>query len=421
MSDKKELKISNKSDKPDNIVLRDHLLIEKAIKYEKRLPSFMKDYFVYLKGSVAVSTRAAYLEDIIFFCDYIVSESGLTDKDDIKDLTIEDFKNIKSRDINLFLGDFCPRYYKEREDHTFVYENNNRALARKKSSLSTLFKFLYRNEQLPTNITDGFNPIKLPKPQPDAIKRLDIDEVMIMLEAVESGEGLTDKEKVYWEKTKLRDKAILALFVTYGLRLNELRELNISSFNFSRGEFKIYRKRGKEVLMPINKTCETVVIDYINCERPKSDDLDEEVKDALFLSLQKKRLTSRAIRQLVKKYTSICMNTSRNKGYSPHKLRATAATSLIQSGFSIYDVKALLDHDNVTTTQLYAAHKKNIKRDIVNNFEWLDEEPQDITLEDIQVDNDLGHIGNSLDDEAYDKSYDQDNSNQDNSDKDKSE
>ena len=55
---------------------------------------------------------------------------------------------------------------------------------------------------------------------------------MIMLEAVESGEGLTDKEKVYWEKTKLRDKAILALFVTYGLRLNELRELNISSFNF---------------------------------------------------------------------------------------------------------------------------------------------------------------------------------------------
>ena len=384
MSNKKELKISNKSDRPDNIVLRDHLLIEKAMEYEKRLPSFMKDYFVYLKSSVAVSTRAAYLEDIIFFCEYIVNESGLTDKDDIKNLTVEDFKNIKSRDVNLFLGDYCPRYYKEREDHTFVYENNNRALARKKSSISTLFKFLYRNEQLPTNITDGFNPIKLPKPQPDAIKRLDIDEVMVMLDAVESGEGLTEKEKVYWEKTKLRDKAILALFVTYGLRLNELRELNISSFNFSRGEFKIYRKRGKEVLMPINKTCENVVIDYINYERPKSEDLPEDVQDALFLSLQRKRLTPRAIRQLVKKYTSICMHTSRDKGYSPHKLRATAATSLIQSGFSIYDVKALLDHDNVTTTQLYAAHKKNIKRDIVNNFEWLDEN-EEVSLDDTKA------------------------------------
>ena len=383
----KELKINNKSDKPDNIVLRDHILIEKSIEFEKGLPDFMKDYFIYLKGSVASSTRAAYLEDITFFCDYLVNESGLTDAKTIKDLTIEDFKNIKSRDVNLFLGDYCPRYYKEKENATIVYENNNRALARKKSSISTLFKFLYRNEQLPTNITDGFNPIKLPKPQPDAIKRLDIDEVMVMLEAVESGEGLTEKEKVYWNKTKLRDKAILALFVTYGLRLNELRELNISSFNFSRGEFKIYRKRGKEVLMPINKTCESVVLDYINYERPNSDDLAEDVKDALFLSLQKKRLTSKAIRQLVKKYTSICMHTTRDKGYSPHKLRATAATSLIQSGFSIYDVKTLLDHDNVTTTQLYAAHKKNVKRDIVNNFEWLDEENEEVSLDDIKKEN----------------------------------
>lgn len=370
----KELKINNKSDKPNNIVIRDHILTEKCINFEKNLPDFMKDYFIYLKSSVAVSTRAAYLEDITFFCNYLVNESDLSCAENIKDITIEEFNNIKSRDVNLFLGDFCPRYYKEKENVTLVYENNNKTLARKKSSISTLFKFLYRNEQVQNNITLGFNPIKLPKAQPDAIKRLDIDEVMVMLEVVESGEGLTEKEKVYWKKTKFRDKAILALFVTYGLRLNELRELNISSFNFSRGEFKIYRKRGKEVLMPINHTCETVVLDYINNERPQNDDLDEDVKDALFLSLQKKRLTSKAIRQLVKKYTSICMHTTREKGYSPHKLRATAATSLIQSGFSIYDVKNLLDHDNVTTTQLYAAHKKNVKRDIVKNFEWIDEE-----------------------------------------------
>ncbi len=81
-----------------------------------------------------------------------------------------------------------------------IFENNNRALARKKSSISTLFKFLYRNSQIDNNITDGFNPIKLPKPQPDAIKRLEIDEVAKMLESVETGEGLTEKEKVYWRK-----------------------------------------------------------------------------------------------------------------------------------------------------------------------------------------------------------------------------
>ncbi len=372
MNNDNVLKINNKSNKPDNIVHRDNDIMERCIKIENQLPKFMKDYFIYLKGSVAVSTRYAYLEDINFFCNYLVESQELTKAEITKDITLNEFNNIKARDVNLFLGDYCSRYYKHTEKNTLIFENNNRALARKKSSLSTLFKFLYRNEQLDNNITDGFNPIKLPKPQPDAIKRLDIDEVAKMLDAVESGEGLTEKEKIYWKKTKLRDKAILALFVTYGLRLNELRELNISSFNFSRGEFKIFRKRGKEVLMPINHTCETVVKDYIFNERPESEVLPDEVKDALFLSLQRKRLTSKAIRELVKKYTSISMETTRNNGYSPHKLRATAATSLIQTGFSIYDVQNLLDHDNVTTTQLYAAHKKNVKRDIVNNFEWVD-------------------------------------------------
>lgn len=373
MSQHKVIKIHNKSDKPDNIVLRDNKVIEKCIQVEHNLPKFMKDYCIYLKGSVSVTTRLAYLEDIQFFCNYLSETKEVTIADEIKDITLDEFNKIKARDVNLFLGDYCTRYYKQTDKNTLIYENNNRALARKKSSLSTLFKFLYRNSQLENNITDGFNPIKLPKPQPDAIKRLEIDEVAKMLEAVETGYGLTDKEKVYWKKTKLRDKAILALFVTYGLRLNELRELNISSFNFSRGEFKIYRKRGKEVLMPINKTCELVIKDYILNERPKSEILNEDVEDALFLSLQNKRMDPKSIRQLVKKYTSISMETSRDNGYSPHKLRATAATSLIQNGFSIYDVQNLLDHDNVTTTQLYAAHKKNVKRDIVNNFEWIDE------------------------------------------------
>lgn len=377
MSERKVLKIHNKSDKPDNIVLRDNKVIEKCIHVENKLPKFMKDYFIYLKGSVSVTTRLAYLEDIYFFCFYLIEVQEVTNAKECFEITLEEFNKIKARDVNMFLGDYCTRYYKHTEKSTLIFENNNRALARKKSSLSTLFKFLFRNDQVENNITDGFNPIKLPKPQPDAIKRLEIDEVAKMLDAVDNGQGLTEKEKVYWRKTKLRDKAILALFVTYGLRLNELRELNISSFNFSRGEFKIYRKRGKEVLMPINNTCEIVVRDYILNERTKSEMLDEDIKDALFLSLQNKRMDPKSIRQLVKKYTSISMDTSRDKGYSPHKLRATAATSLIQNGFSIYDVQNLLDHDNVTTTQLYAAHKKNVKRDIVNNFEWIDDEYND--------------------------------------------
>ncbi|MBC2575725.1 tyrosine-type recombinase/integrase [Peptostreptococcus canis] len=373
-------RINNKSSKPDNIVIRDNNIIDECESIEKQLPQFMKDYFIYLRGAVAVTSRRAYLQDIKFFCDYLISTDLYTNAKQAFEITLDEFKEIKARDINLFLGDYCNRYYKiikndkTNNDDKVLYENNNKSLARKKSSLSTLFKYMYRNEQLNEDITAGFNPIKLPKPQPDAIKRLEIDEVAIMLDAVENGTGLTDKEKEYWLKTKLRDRAILVLFITYGLRLTELRELNISSFNFSRGVFVIFRKRGKEVQMPINDACEKVIKEYIEFERPKEDMLSEDNKDALFLSLQKKRMTTRSIRDLVKKYTSISMGTSRENGYSPHKLRATAATSLIETGFSIYDVQNLMDHENVTTTQLYAAHRKNLKRDIVKNFDWLDED-----------------------------------------------
>ena len=117
----------------------------------------------------------------------------------------------------------------------------------------------------------------------------------------------------------------------------------------------------------------SVIADYINNERKSSETLEKENKDALFLSLQGKRLTQRQIRELVKKYTSMALKTSASAGYSPHKLRATAATSLIGRGNSIYDVAALLDHEQVTTTQLYAKHKTNVKRNLVSGMEWEEE------------------------------------------------
>lgn len=370
---RKEIRIHNKSDKPDNIVKKENEIIENCLRIEKELPFFMRDFFIYLKNNVLPMTRFSYLSDIRFFCDYLIKETNISSANEIKDITIQDFNKIDAKDINRFIGDYCSRYSVEKGNVVYVYENNNRSLARKQSSLSVLFKYLYRDKLIEKNITDGFNPIKLPKTGSREIKRLDDYEVKRMIDAVSTGQGLTEKEREYWEKTKLRDKAIIILFVTYGLRLYELQQLNISSFNFVRGEFKIFRKRGKEAILPLNKSVEKVINDYINSERPSEDHLPQESKDALFLSLQNTRMTERAIRELVKKYTSIAMGTVRDMGYSPHKLRATAATSLIEQGNSIYDVQNLLDHENITTTQLYAAHKKNAKRELIKNFEWLDE------------------------------------------------
>lgn len=369
MGRKKEIKFHNKSDRPDNVVLKELEINAQSEEIEQRLPPFMRNFFVYLRSNVLAKTRLAYLTDIEFFCSYLISESFLAKEGATRDISIETFNKIKAMDVNMFI-DYCRSYQKTVNGELIHFENSNRTLARKKSSLSVLFKQLYRDELLDKNITDGFNPIRVQSPGEHEIKALQDDEVMIMLDAVTTGNGLTNKEAQYWEKTKKRDKAILVIFLTYGLRLSELQQLNVSSFNFSRGEFIIYRKRGKESTMPINRSVLSVLSDYIENERKINYKQKDENEDALFLSLQGNRMTERQIRTLVKKYTSIGMNTSRNSGYSPHKLRATAATSLIGRGNSIYDVAALLDHEQVTTTQLYAAHKLNVKRDLVSGMEW---------------------------------------------------
>lgn len=371
MDKRKIIKVHNKSDKPDNVVMKEHVINDECEMLEEELPRFLRGYFSYLKGNVLPMTRLAYLHDVTFFMNYLIDETDLTKADKAKEISIYELQKVKAVDVNIFL-DYCRSYRKEDGNTVYYYENNNKSLARKKSSISVLFKQLYRDELVEKNITDGFDPIRVPKPQEKEIKALQDDEVMIMLDAVSNGTGLTKKEQEYWEKTKLRDKAILIIFLTYGLRLSELQQMNVSSFNFQRGEFKIYRKRGKESSMPLNKSVTGVVREYIEKERA-SEGITQEHEDALFLSLQKKRMTERQIRELVKKYTSIGMNVTRGSGYSPHKLRATTATSLIGRGNSIFDVQALLDHEQVTTTQLYARHKVNVKRNLVNDMEWEEE------------------------------------------------
>ncbi len=367
--DSKEYRIHNKSDKPDNIVEKENRIYLECQKIEQSLPNFLRSYYAYLKNNVLPMTRLAYLQDVKFFFNYLINETDLTTADNIKHIKLDEMNKIVAQDINLFI-DYCRKYIVDNGETVTIYENSNKTLARKKSSISVLFKQLYRDGLIENNITDGFDPIRVPKPGEREIKALQDDEVMIMLDAVTNGTDLTPHERSYWEKTKLRDKAILILFVTYGLRLSELQQLNISSFNFTRGEFKIYRKRDKESIMPLNRSVQLVVEDYLKNERINVIQENEAAEDALFLSLQGKRMTARAIRELVKKYTSIALNTSRKAGYSPHKLRATAATSLIGRGNSIFDVQALLDHEQVTTTQLYASHKMNVKRDLVNDMEW---------------------------------------------------
>ena len=134
--DKKEVRIHNKSSKPDNIVRREHEIMERSRELEMELPSFMKGFFSYLRTGVLPNTRLAYLFDIRFFCEYLVKETALTKATRPADITAEEFGKIKARDVNAYINDYCRHYRVETETAVYIYENGNRSLSRKKSSLS---------------------------------------------------------------------------------------------------------------------------------------------------------------------------------------------------------------------------------------------------------------------------------------------
>jgi site-specific recombinase XerD len=360
------MKIHNQSKKPANIVRGENSVIEKVEDIEDLLPSFLRAYFFYLRSSVLPKTMLAYLKDIRAFFEYLIDcgyASGKTT--DTKDITERDIYSMTADEINIYI-EYMRRYKRNVGGKDVLYSNDNVSLARKKAALSNLFRFLFRDGKMGYDITGGINPIRVPKKTDAQIKVLEHDEIDRMLEVVTTGDGLTRKQLQYWAKTKHRDEAILLFFITYGLRLSELSQLNISSFNFLRGEFKIYRKGAKETILPLNETTRAAVKKYLELERPALDPADAD-NDALFLSMQNKRMAGRQIQNMVKSYTALAMGDG--VGYSPHKLRATTATQLIERGESIYDVKELLDHENVTTTQLYARHKRGVVKDLVGSFE----------------------------------------------------
>ena len=170
----KKIKIHNRSDKPDNIVMRQFEIEQECNGIQKDLPQFMRGYFAYLKGNVLPLTRLNYLKDVRFFCQYLIDETALTEAESTREIKLREFNEIQAVDVNMFI-DWARKYTVEKDDVITVYENSNKTLARKKSSVSVLFKQLYRDGLLDKNITDGFDPIRVQKATEREIKAMQDD------------------------------------------------------------------------------------------------------------------------------------------------------------------------------------------------------------------------------------------------------
>ena len=240
---------------------------------------------------------------------------------------------------------------------------------RKLASLRSFYKYMFKNGLIDADVAQL---IDMPKRHEKPIIRLEIDEVARMLDLVESGDSLSDRQKSYNEHTRLRDLAILTLFLGTGIRVSELVGLNISDVDFSINGFLVTRKGGNQAVLYFPDEVAEVLRRYL-IERKQQTPLPGH-EDALFLSLQNKRISVRAVQMMVKKYAIPAAPLK--KHLSPHKLRSTFGTNLYHETGDIYLVADVLGHSDVNTTRRHYAAMSDDRRRLAAKKVKLRDDPE---------------------------------------------
>ena len=318
------------------------------------LPSFCKDFFLGIKDTTSTRTRLAYAYDLRIFFEYLHDTNPALSKTPITSYSIDILEKIKPQDIVEYL-DYISYYEKENE----IFTNDERGKQRKLSSLRSMYKYFFKSEMIEKNPAAL---VDMPKLHQKEIIRLDPGEVATLLDNVETGENMTKKQLNYHEKTKVRDLALITLLLGTGIRVSECVGLDVNNVDFRNNRILIRRKGGYEDVVYFGDEVEAALKDYLD-ERlhiiPESGH-----ENALFLSLQNKRLSVRSVEMLVKKYAGTVTTI---KKITPHKLRSTFGTNLYQETGDIYLVADILGHKDVNTTKKhYAAQNEERKRQAAN-------------------------------------------------------
>ncbi len=313
------------------------------------LPHFCKDYFIGIEPTTSSRTRIAYAYDLRIFFEYMHENNPVCKKMEISDFPLDILDQICAQDIEEYLN-WLKYYIKDDIEHT----NNERGISRKLACLKSFYHFFFRTERISTNPAEL---VKMPKLHEKNIIRLDVDEVAILLDEVESGEKLTERQKAYHAQTKKRDLALLTLLLGTGIRVSECVGLDLTDVDFKNNGIKIHRKGGYESIVYFGEEVEEALSDYMR-EREQIIPMEGST-NALFLSMQKKRMSVRSVEKLVKKYSQLVTTL---KNITPHKLRSTYGTTLYQETGDIYLVADVLGHKDVNTTRKHYAAQADERR-----------------------------------------------------------
>ena len=313
------------------------------------LPYFVEDFLSYMETirGISKNTVAGYSYDLSIFFKFLKMRRGLVPKDsnieeiNIADIDLELIKSINLGDMYSFLS-FVSN----------VRNNKNQARARKVACLRSFFKYLFVKAKVITN-----NPaaeLETPKINSRQPVHLTLDESKGLLSSIEG-------------ENKVRDYAIITLFLNCGMRLSELVGIDIDKIKDD--TLTVIGKGNKERTVYLNNACQNAIAAYMRV-RPKDNIKD---RKALFLSERKQRISKRTVQHIVKMHIEGADLDSEK--YSVHKLRHTAATLMYKYGkVDIRALQQILGHENISTTQIYTHIDSEGLREAVKSNPLSEEE-----------------------------------------------
>lgn len=313
------------------------------------LPKFSRSFFRAVTEYTSARTRLAYAYDLRVFFEYLHENNSVCRKMDITEFPLSLMEQLTREDIEEYI-EYLSYYEKDGK----LYTNDERGKKRKLAALRSFYNYYFQAELIEKNPAVL---VPLPKLHEKEIIRLDADEVAILLDQVESGEGLTPAQKRYHQTTKIRDVAILTLLLGTGIRVSECVGLDCRDVDFKNNGIKIRRKGGYEAVIYFGEEVETALHEYL--DQREHIIAQEGFEDALFLSMQNRRISVRAVENMVKKYSATVTSL---KKITPHKLRSTYGTALYRETGDIYLVADVLGHKDVNTTRKHYAALEDERR-----------------------------------------------------------
>ena len=278
---------------------------------EKGLIKEFQEYLSVVRGR-AENTVKAYGRDVLDFFEFLIRVREL-----------KDLEEVTRNEVRAFLFGLRGR-------------NQNVSLARKLSSLRAFFRFMVREGRLTENPAQEVEPPRFPKKQP---RFLGVDEAFALVDApdAESPVGL-------------RDRAALELAYSSGLRVGELVGMNLGDLDLAQGLARVRGKGGRERIVPMGRKAVESLRRYLAVRSEVAGPQKADATAALFLGRRGGRLSDRVFRRQVDGYVN---RLSLESGLSPHALRHTFATHMLEAGADIRAIQELLGHASLSTTQKY--------------------------------------------------------------------